>query len=114
MIKKIDRVFVFVTDAERAVRFYSEVIGLARVEGFEGDIVFDAGGIRIMLVPGRERGSSMTGADICLWSDDIRGDYGKMVVAGVRFFKPPSRENWGGWLAGFYDSEGNRIYMIQY
>ena len=114
MIMRMDRVFIYVGDMERAERFYGEVLGLKHLEGFEGDVMFDSGNVPIMLVPARERGCAKTGADICLWTNDINGDYGRLLVSGVKFFKPPARESWGGWIAGLFDSEGNRVYLIQY
>ncbi|MCK5832206.1 VOC family protein [bacterium] len=114
MITRTDRIFIYVSDIDRAIRFYGVTLGLKRISGFEGDILFDTGNVPLMLVPGRGRGGTYTGADVCLWTDDINGDYGRLVVSGVNFFKPPSREKWGGWLTGLYDSEGNRIYLIQY
>ena len=114
MIMRLDRIFVYVSDLGRAELFYSEILCLKHTEGFEGDVMFDAGNIPIMLVPMRDRGCDKTGADICLWTNDINGEYGRLVVAGVKFFKPPAREPWGGWIAGLYDSEGNRVYLIQY
>ncbi|RKZ30144.1 hypothetical protein DRQ36_06470 [bacterium] len=114
MIKRLDKVFIYVGDIARAKRFYGEVLGLPRANAPEGDIAFDIDGIQIILVPDRERGCPRTGADICLWTPDIEATYGKLVVDGVNFFKPPTRESWGGWFAGLFDSEGNRIYLIQY
>lgn len=114
MIKKIDRIIVYVSDIDRAKRFYGGTLGLKETTAFESDIVFETENIPIMLVPARERGTPRTGGDLCFWTDDINGDYGRMVVSGVNFFKPPSKERWGGWFAGFFDSEGNRIYLIQY
>ena len=114
MISRLDRIFVYVSDLKRAERFYGEILGLPGGESFEGDVSFSLGDTELLLVPGRDRGDPRIGADICLWTDDIKSDYGKLVMKGVKFFKPPSRENWGGWLAGMHDSEGNRIFLIQY
>lgn len=114
MIQRANRIFIHVADIDRAGKFYGEILGLKAADAFDGDTAFDAGPVQILLIPDRERGCPKTGADICFWSNDINGDYGRLVVSGVKFFKPPSKERWGGWLAGFFDSDGNRIYLIQY
>ncbi len=111
---RIDKIFVHVADIERAKNFYGDILGLPRGKAFEGDIAFDLDGADLILVPDRERGTPRTGADICLWADDIDKLYGQLVLKGVKFFKPPAREKWGGKLAGCYDSEGNRVFIIQY
>lgn len=111
---RIDKIFLHVGDLDRAKKFYGEILGLSRTDVFEGDIAFDLNGAELILVPDRERGSPRTGADICLWADDIDRLYGQLILKGVKFFKPPAREKWGGKLAGCYDSEGNRIFIIQY
>jgi len=113
-IKRLDKIFIYVGDIRRALNFYGDKLGLPKIEEHAGDVAFKLGDTQILLIPDRERGCPKTGADICLWTDDIKATYGKLVVQGVKFFKPPSREPWGGWIAGFYDSEGNRLYLIQY
>ncbi len=110
---RLNAVFLHVKDIERAKTFYGEILGLPCGKVFEGDVAFDLGNSHLLLVPDRERGCPRTGADICLWTSDIKSAYGGLVIKGVKFFKPPAKESWGGWLAGLYDSEGNRIYLIQ-
>jgi len=111
---RIDKIFLHVANIDRATQFYSDTIKLPKIDALDGDVAFDLNGAQLILIPDRERGTARVGADICLWVDDLDRKYGELVLAGVNFFKPPARESWGGKLAGFYDSEGNRIYLIQY
>ena len=114
MIKRVDKIFVYVADVERAKKFYEDVLGLKKAKAFEGDIAYQVANAQILLIPDRERGCPRAGCDACLWTDDMEADYTRLVIAGVHFFKPPTKERWGGWLAGLHDSEGNRIFLIQY
>jgi len=111
---RIDKIFVHVADVTRSALFYGDILGLKRKEIFEGDTAFDLDGADLILVPDRERGTPRIGADICLWTDDLDKLYGQLIMKGVKFFKPPAREKWGGKLAACYDSEGNRLFLIQY
>jgi predicted enzyme related to lactoylglutathione lyase len=45
--------------------------------------------------------------------DDIQGMYAALCGKGVSFLKPPTQEYWGGWVATFFDPDGNILQLMQ-
>jgi predicted enzyme related to lactoylglutathione lyase len=83
---------VFVTDWDRALRFYTETLG-PPYEGAEGPLV------------GRFVGVSLR-------VDDIDETYQTLRGRGVEFVAPPARMPWGGVLAHFRDPDGNVLTLL--
>jgi predicted enzyme related to lactoylglutathione lyase len=109
-------VTVMVSDMDRAVRFYGEVLGLKLRERY-GDhwATVEAGdGLRIGLHPASSKypaPGTKGGMSIGLEIDEpIRDVMRRMEAQGVRF-SGPVVEGSGGLFADFEDPDGNRLYL---
>ncbi|HET9623221.1 MAG TPA: VOC family protein [Kofleriaceae bacterium] len=119
MIKGIKFVNIPVADQARALKFYTEQLGLAIATDQE---MGPAGQRWIELrIPGAETRISLftppghedrvgSFVPLSLWSDDVEGTYETLKARGVEFVAPPKREPWGTSVI-FRDSEGNQLHI---
>lgn len=105
-----DCVFYYVTDLDRAIRFYTENLGFALK--FR-DVVasFEIDGVLVELVPGHGvRGPS--NARLCLRVEDIEAVVAELNAKEVLTSAIETKER--GYLASFHDPDGNEICLWQY
>ncbi len=108
-----DCIFYYVTDLERSIHFYSEVLGLGLTSQ---DLVarFDVDGVLLELVPAADA-SKLLGsgnARLCLRVNDIEKTATELRAKGVSVGDPQTVQN--GILADFEDPDGNEIILWQY
>jgi catechol 2,3-dioxygenase-like lactoylglutathione lyase family enzyme len=107
-----DCVFYYVLDLERAIRFYTEVLGLRLVSR---DVVarFDVDGVALELVPTADQ--SLVGghgnARLTLSVNDIHAEVAALRDKGVHVTEVHAVEN--GDLASLADPDGNKIALWQ-
>jgi predicted enzyme related to lactoylglutathione lyase len=119
MIKGIKFVNIPVRDQSRALRFYTEMLGLT----IATDQAMGPGGQRWieLRIPGAETLVTLftppghedrigTFAPFSLWADDVEATYETLRARGVEFVAPPKRESWGTSVI-FKDSEGNSLHL---
>jgi predicted enzyme related to lactoylglutathione lyase len=119
MIKGIKFVNIPVADQARALRFYTEKLGLT----IGTDQAMGPGGRRWieLKIPGAETMISLftppgledrvgTFVPLSLWADDIMGTYETLKARGVEFVAAPKKEPWGTSVV-FKDSEGNQLHI---
>jgi predicted enzyme related to lactoylglutathione lyase len=112
---------VFVTDFERAVRFYTETLGmkLSSRNDEMGWAQLRLAGADLAL----EREQSESEADgeessvgrfvgVSLAVADIEQTYATLRERGVEFLEPPAKMPWGGVLAHFRDPDGNVLTLV--
>ena len=118
---KLATVRVFVTDWERAIRFYSDTLGMAvahrsdewgwaQMATGEGQLALervDAGDDEGQALVGRFLGVSLQVADVV-------AIYEALAERGVEFVAPPERQPWGGILAHLRDPDGNVLTLVGY
>jgi lactoylglutathione lyase len=109
---KLFAVRVFVTDWKRAIRFYSETLGMAIA--YQSDEMGWA-----QMAPGEgqlalERGRALVGrfVGVSLQVPDILGTYKVLAERGVQFVGPPEKQPWGGVLAHLRDPDGNILTLL--
>ena len=106
---------VFVSDLERSVAFYRDVLGLELklADTGHGYASFDAGPISLGLaVPGDDQKELLgrhTGIGFSV--DDLEKEHTRLAAAGVAFSMPPERQPWGGFMALMLDPDGNVFYL---
>ncbi len=105
---KLTYVIEFVADMGRAVAFYRDVIGLPLKYESPGWSEFTTGGTTFALHPASEKNPAGT-RELGLGVPSIQQFYDEMTSKGVRFTMPPTRQDFGGTLAQFVDSEGAHI-----
>jgi lactoylglutathione lyase len=104
---------VFVRDFDRAVKFYSDTLGLTlnmRADEF-GYASFDAGPISFAIAKTDDPQLVGRHTGVGFIVDDIDTAYSELVEKGVEFDMPPTRQPWGGVLALMKDPEGNIFYL---
>jgi lactoylglutathione lyase len=110
---------LFVRDWERAVRFYTDVLGMkleARADEF-GWAQFATGACFLAverLAPDDPEAAGLVGrfVGVSLRVPDIEETYRTLVERGVEFSSPPCKQPWGGTLAHLRDPEGNVLTLL--
>jgi len=108
-----DSVYYHVTDMEKAIAFYRDILGFRLVSR---DYVarFDIGGVLFELVP-NPPGKALAGggnARLSLGVDDIQQATRELEARGVA--TTPVKEEPGGLLSFFHDPDGNELCLWQY
>jgi len=104
---KLSYVIKFVADMDRAVSFYRDVLGLPLKFQSPGWSEFATGDTTLALHPASEKnpaGSVELGFKVA----DLDRFHQEMSAKGVQFSMPPTKQDFGGYLAQFVDSEGAR------
>lgn len=111
----IGYVNVEVRNLSQAVPFYRDLVGLplSYVNEEFGYASFETpGGLTLGIVQVKDTpGKRHTG--IGLMVDDLDAAYAQMKADQVVFQQPPTKEEWGGYMAIFEDPEGNVFYLDQ-
>jgi predicted enzyme related to lactoylglutathione lyase len=109
---------VFVTDWERALRFYEETIGIpvavcspafqwAELDTGDAHLAIE----RFTPEPGHE---NLVGRflAVSLAVADVHETYDRLVAKGVEFLGAPAVMPWGGVLAHLKDPDGNVLTLV--
>jgi len=116
---------IYVSDIERSIRFYTELIGLELQGRTEIDDVHEAhlaaaeGGGRLQLAE-RYQGGQAIDHGFALWKqymrvDDCAATHDAVVAAGYESTMAPTRlERWPVTVAFVNDPDGYSIELIQY
>ena len=116
---KLYAVRVFVTDWERAIRFYTEILGMrttyrsdeigwAQMATGEGQLALER------VDPSDQEGKALVGrfVGVSLQVPDIFATYKTLVERGVEFIAPPEKQSWGGVLVHLRDPDGNVLTLL--
>ena len=116
---KLFAVRVFVTDWDRAIRFYSETLGMpvafrsdelgwAQMATGEGQLGLER------VDPSDQEGQALIGrfVGVSLQVSDILMTYQTLAERGVEFLAPPEKQPWGGMLAHLRDPDGNILTLL--
>jgi uncharacterized glyoxalase superfamily protein PhnB len=105
---KLTYVIKFVGDMDRAVVFHRDTLGLPLKFSSPHWSEFATGETTLALHPASEKnppGSVELGVGVA----DLERFYEEMSAKGVAFSMPPTKQDFGGMLAQFVDSEGGRV-----
>lgn len=114
---QISYVNIFVTDLDRAIAFYGDMLGLALQFSSpeHGYASFAAGAVRLgVALPGTDH-ADLVGrhTGVGLEVADLEAEHARLAGLGVRFTMPPTRQPWGGFMAMISDADGNILYLDQ-
>jgi predicted enzyme related to lactoylglutathione lyase len=125
---KIKLTSVYVDDQDKALRFYTEVLGLARKADFSNGpfrwltVVTpnEPDGTELQLAPNNnpedlayQQAKFRRGQPaINFYTDDVKGDYERIKAQGGDFTMPPT-EVTGSTIAQLHDTCGNLIQITQ-
>ena len=125
MALKVATVAVVVDDYDRAIAFYSGVLGLELIAdtplgpGKRWVVVSGAGGARLLLAQadGEQQAAAVgnqTGGRVgfFLETDDFERAHARLVAAGVTYLDAPRHEAYGS-VAVFEDLYGNKWDLIE-
>jgi len=102
---KFSYVILFVGDMSRAVKFYRDMLGLSlKFESPEWS-EFATGETALALHPA-SRENPAGKVELALTVPDLQASYREMTAKGVKFIMPPTKQDYGGMLARYVDSEG--------
>ena len=102
---KLGYVIKFVGDMDRAVKFYRETLGLPLKFQSPGWSEFSTGETILGLHPASEKNPPGS-VELGFNTPDLEKFYEEMRAKGVQFTMPPTKQDFGGMLAQFIDSEG--------
>jgi lactoylglutathione lyase len=108
MAAKLSYVIEFVEDMERAVKFYRDVVGLPLKFESPGWSEFETGETKLGLHPASDKnraGKCEMGFNV----ENLQSFYEQLRAKGVMFSMPPKKQDFGGTLAQFVDSEGAHV-----
>ena len=108
MDAKLTHVIEFVADMDRAVRFYRDVVGLPLRFQSPGWSEFSTGETTLALHPASEKNPAGK-LELGLGVSNIHQFCDDLSSKGVHFPMPPKKQDFGGLLAQFVDSEGAHI-----
>ena len=113
MTLKFDCVFYYVSDLERSIRFYSEVLGF-QLKSRDFVARFDVDGVLFELVPTTDKSKpgNQGNARLCLEVEDINEALRELQQKKISI--EPAKSELGGQLASFFDPDGNEICLWQY
>lgn len=118
MFKRIKFVSIPVRDQDRALRFWTEKVGMQVVTDqpmgpglrwIELKIPGAQTGVALFTPPGQEDRIG-TFANISFACDDVEKAYAELVARGVEFEQAPKKESWGT-SAIFRDPDGNSFVL---
>lgn len=115
---RIGSVNIGVTDLERAVGFYRDVLGLKLLfsEPAHRYARFDLGGVNFGVIAhdvSNPEAAAFTGrhTGLNLAVDDLDLAYRDLRSRGASFAMEPTRQPWGAYTAVLSDPDGNLFYL---
>jgi len=124
VIRRARSAGIYVSDQDRALRFFTEVLGMeVRADRPMGEDATSprwievappgAETVLVLFTPDGQEDRIGTFANVIFACDDIHDTYAKLSRAGVVFPTPPERAAWGGWWATFEDPDGNEYGLTE-
>ena len=98
-IKRIPYIRIGVSDLEKSVSFYKDILGLEKISEWSTGAIFDIGGVELGL-------ELKAKPEIFLLVDDVDKAYQDLKGKGVKFVTEPKDQPWGGRTATLVDPNG--------
>jgi len=115
MIKTVWCITFYVSNLEKAAKFYEETLGLEKKYEYSSYTGFECGGVEIGLIPKLTEGQKVSPAlpSVEFLVDDVEKVCKELKNKGVKFIKEMHEEPWGGKQATFTDPDGNVLEITQ-
>jgi predicted enzyme related to lactoylglutathione lyase len=117
MIRGLDHVYYWVSDMDRAVKFYEEVVGLrlARRDGASWAMFDASSDVRLALHGAVEGRPIETGGATAVFRvDDLDSARSDLEHKGATFDEHMGEVEGYARFASFFDPDGNRVQLIEY
>ncbi len=108
MASQLSYVIEFVADMDRAVKFYRDTLGLPLKFQSPEWSEFRTGETTLALHPASAKNPPGK-VELAFTVPDLGAFYREMTAKGVQFPMPPTKQDFGGTLAQFVDSEGAHV-----
>lgn len=108
MAPRLSYIIEFVSDMDRAVKFYHDTVGLPLKFQSPGWSEFDTGETTFGLHPASDKNPAGR-IEMGFGVPSLQEFHREMAGKGVRFSIAPTKQDFGGMLAQFEDSEGAHI-----
>jgi predicted enzyme related to lactoylglutathione lyase len=105
---KLTYVIKFVSDMDRAVAFHRDTLGLPLKFTSPHWSEFATGETILALHPASEKNPAGS-VELGVGVPDLEKFFEEASAKGVTFSMPPTKQDYGGMLAQFVDSEGGRV-----
>ncbi|MDG4789294.1 VOC family protein [Micromonospora sp. WMMD1102] len=110
---------LLVTDLERSIAFYRDLLGFFEIDGGEGNAILASGATRLVLRAIREVAPiNRRLVHLNLEVNDVSAFYEELLAKGVKFSYAPRAVNRGAklelWAAAFRDPDGHGIALTQW
>ncbi len=118
-VANVHLVFLFVSNLSKSVTYYQKLLGVQPVQQGDTQVVFDIGGVQLMLhadgeterVPsGSVRGA---GVSVHFQIDEADAYWEHLRQVGVPLMEPPEDQPWGYREFGVKDPDGYEIEFVQ-
>jgi uncharacterized glyoxalase superfamily protein PhnB len=120
LITRVRSVGIYVSDQQRALEFYRDVLGcdvLADLPMGEGEgalrwieVRLPADDVNLLLFTPQGQEDRVGGfSNVIFHCDDLQDTYEELSAKGVQFPTPPEQAPWGKWWAVFADPDGNQF-----
>ena len=110
---------IFVSDWERSLAFYSEILGMDVASSVPeaGWAELDTGAAHLALErvdPRDEESAELLGrfVAVSLHVSNVHSTYETLMSRGVEFLGAPEKQAWGGVLAHLRDPDGNVLTLM--
>ncbi len=121
MITRVHSATIIVSDQEKALQFYTDVLGWEKrldntlPDGYRFLTVAPKGAAMEIALGKSEMfgGAEGVGRGISLIADDIQKTHDELVAKGVTFSLPPEKMPWGAMGAEFSDPDGNTFFLTE-
>jgi lactoylglutathione lyase len=113
VIAGLQTIVLFVSDVERAARFYRDQLGLEQVYESEGRLALQCGPVRLLLHPTEEPARGGSNVELYFQVEDVDEAVSRLRADGVGVLLEPTDEPWGERNAGILDPDGYPIYLTQ-
>lgn len=112
-IKKIEATIIFVKDVKKAVKFYTEKLGLSKSDDGEDFANIKVGDKNVALLGpkvikellGKDITKPRYSALIAAEVEDLDKSYEELKSKGVKFIKAPKMQSWGQYTAYLTDPD---------
>lgn len=115
MDTSISMIMLGVSDIQRSVAFYRDIVSFALVRQFGELAFFQAGPIQLALHEGlpRATGGAIAGAvEVILAAPSVVERHEALTARGVTFFAAPREVSPGQWAASFRDPDGHILTLF--
>lgn len=112
MVRKLGAIMLLVSDLERSIAFYRDVLGLDVEKHSDHWAQADVGGTSLGLHVAPEGGAAEASFSLIFDVDDLDDTFGKVTERGVTAVDDPQDEPYGK-IATVHDPDGYPVQLLE-